>query len=115
MTNELTVLNALQSVLIANVNQYLTEGWTQLTSKNVILEWPEVEAMTADTTVFINGNYAEYEELATINDASTFTVSVFPMVKQQSDHKALHILQRYLSGHTQEHGSEPYRRLHDDH
>lgn len=98
MTNELTVLNALQSVLIANVNQYLTEGWTQLTSKNVILEWPEVEAMTADATVFINGNYAEYEELATINDASTFTVSVFLMVKKDTKSNLTTKLYTYFNG-----------------
>ena len=59
MTNELTVLGALKSVLIANVNQYLQEGWTQLANKNVIMEWPEVEGMTDDVTVFINGNYGE--------------------------------------------------------
>lgn len=84
MTSELTVLTALKSVLVANVNQYLQQGWTTLTNKNVIFEWPEVEAMTADATVFINGNYAEYEELATINDVSTFTISVFLMVKRDT-------------------------------
>jgi len=84
MTNELTVLEALQSVLISNVNQYLQEGWTQLTNKNVIMEWPAVEDMTADATVFINGNYGEFEELTTLTDASTFTISIFLMVKRDT-------------------------------
>ena len=98
MTSELTVLTALQSVLVANVNQYLQEGWTTLTNKNVIFEWPEVEAMTADATVFINGNYAEYEELATINDVSTFTISVFLMVKRDTQSNLTTKMYTYFNG-----------------
>ena len=98
MTNELTVLQAIQTVLISNVNQYLEQGWTALSAKNVIMEWPDVDNMTDDVTVFLNGNYAEYEELATINDASTFTVSVFLMVKRDTKSNLTTKLYTYFNG-----------------
>ena len=98
MTNELTVLGALKGVLIANVNQYLQQGWTQLANKNVIMEWPEVEGMTDDVTVFINGNYGEYEELTTLTDASTFTISVFLMVKRDTRANLATKMYTYFNG-----------------
>lgn len=98
MTNELTVLEAIQSVLISNVNQYLDEGYTALSSNNVIMEWPDVDGMKDDVTVFINGNYAEYEELATINDQSTFTVSIFLLVKRDTISNLTTKMYRYFNG-----------------
>lgn len=98
MTNELTVLEAIQSVLISNVNQYLDQGYTALSSNNVIMEWPDVDSMTDDVTVFLNGNYAEYEELATINDLSTFTVSVFLMVKRDTRSNLTTKMYKYFNG-----------------
>ena len=98
MTNELTVLEALQSVLIANVNQYLAEGYTQLSSANVLMEYPDVDKMPSDVTVFINGNYAEYEELATINDQSTFVVSVFLIVKRDTQSNLTTKMYTYFNG-----------------
>lgn len=98
MTNELTVLEAMKSVLVSDVNKYLAEGWTQLTADNVVMEWPEVEGMTDDVTVFINGNYAEYEELATTNDQSTFTVSVFLMVKRDTKLNLTQKMYTYFNG-----------------
>ena len=98
MTNELTVLEAMKSVLVSDVNKYLAEGWTQLTTDNVVMEWPEVEGMTDDVTVFINGNYAEYEELATTNDQSTFTVSVFLMVKRDTRSNLTQKMYTYFNG-----------------
>lgn len=98
MTNELTVLEAMKSVLVSDVNKYLAEEWTQLTTNNVVMEWPEVEGMTDDVTVFINGNYAEYEELATTNDQSTFTVSVFLMVKRDTRSNLTQKMYTYFNG-----------------
>ena len=98
MTNELTVLEAIQSVLISNVNQYLDQGYTTLSSNNVIMEWPDVDSMTDDVTVFLNGNYAEYEELATINDLSTFTVSVFLLVKRDTISNLTTKMYKYFNG-----------------
>lgn len=98
MINELTVLEALQSVLVSDVNQFLAEGWTQLTTNNVVLEWPDVDGMKDDVTVFINGNYAEYTELATTNDESTFTVSVFLMVKRDTKLNLTQKMYRYFNG-----------------
>lgn len=98
MTNELTVLEALQAVLVTDVNQYLSEGWTNLSYENVIMEWPDVDGMTGDVTVFLNGNYAEYEELATINDQSTFTVSLFLMVKRDKRTSLTEKMYRYFNG-----------------
>ena len=98
MTNELTVLEAIQSVLISNVNQYLDEGYTSLSSNNVIMEWPDVDGMKDDVTVFINGNYAEYEELATTNDQSTFTVSIFLLVKRDTISNLTTKMYKYFNG-----------------
>ncbi len=98
MTNELTVLEAIQSVLISNVNQYLDEGYTPLSSNNVIMEWPDVDGMKDDVTVFINGNFAEYEELATTNDQSTFTVSIFLLVKRDTISNLTTKMYRYFNG-----------------
>lgn len=98
MINELTVLEALQSVLVSDVNKFLAEGWTQLTTNNVVLEWPDVDGMKDDVTVFINGNYAEYTELATTNDESTFTVSVFLMVKRDTKLNLTQKMYRYFNG-----------------
>lgn len=98
MINELTVLEALQSVLVSDVNDFLEEGWTRLTTDNVVLEWPDVDGMKDDVTVFINGNYAEYEELATTNDQSTFTVSVFLMVKRDTKLNLTQKMYRYFNG-----------------
>ena len=98
MINELTVLEALQSVLVSDVNQFLAEGWTQLTTNNVVLEWPDVDGMKDDVTVFINGNYAEYTELATTNDESTFTVSVFLMVKRDTRSNLTQKMYTYFNG-----------------
>ncbi len=98
MINELTVLEALQSVLVSDVNKFLAEGWTRLTTDNVVLEWPDVDGMKDDVTVFINGNYAEYEELATTNDQSTFTVSVFLMVKRDTKLNLTQKMYRYFNG-----------------
>lgn len=98
MINELTVLEALQSVLVSDVNKFLAEGWTRLTTDNVVLEWPDVDGMKDDVTVFINGNYAEYTELATTNDESTFTVSVFLMVKRDTKLNLTQKMYRYFNG-----------------
>lgn len=98
MTNELTVLEAIQTVLISNVNQYLEQGWTALSANNVLMEWPDVDNMTDDVTVFLNGNYAEYEELATINDVSTFTVSVFLLVKRDTVSNLTIKMYKYFNG-----------------
>ena len=98
MTNELTILEALQNVLISDVNQYLPEDCTPLSCKNVIMEFPSVDDMPSDATVFINGNYAEYEELATINDVSTFTVSIFLIVKRDTKRALTVKMYKYFNG-----------------
>lgn len=98
MTNELATLEALRDVLIDEVNPYLPVDYTKLSSKNVLFEFPDSDTMPSDVTVFINGNYAEYEELATINDSATFTVSVFLIVKRDTKVNLTRKMYTYFNG-----------------
>lgn len=98
MTNELTILEALKTVLITDVNNYLPEQCTPLSCKNVVFDYPDVDNMPSDVTVFVNGNYAEYTELATINDESTFTVSVFLIVKRDTKSNLTEKMYKYFNG-----------------
>lgn len=84
MTNEMTILEGLRSVIINDVNQYLPQEFRHLDEHNVVIEFPDPDSMPADVAVFIQGNNASYEPLATTNDDSTFTVSVFVMVKRDT-------------------------------
>lgn len=84
MTNEMTVLNGLKTVIINDVNQYLPQAFRHLDEHNVVIEFPDPDNMPSDVAVFIQGNSASYEPLATTNDDSVFTVSVFVMCKRDT-------------------------------
>ena len=84
MINEINILEAVQTVLRRDVNQYLPEGVEDLVDEDVQIEFPSVDLMRTDKMLFIQPNYAEYSSLATTNDASNFTVSVFLICKRDT-------------------------------
>ena len=98
MTNEMTILNGLRNVIVSDVNQYLPAEYRQLSEQNVVLEFPDPDNMPADVAVFIQGNSADYESLATTNDASSFTVSVFVMVKRDAAINLTQKMYTYFNG-----------------
>ena len=82
MKNELTVLTQLQSCIVTNLNTYLPEGLTAISQDNVAIKWPNTDQMKKRVMFFIQADYAEYEDLATTNDLSSFRVKVFILCKR---------------------------------
>ena len=82
MTNEQTVIEALRDTILQDVNNYLPEELAGITDKQVLIDFPDVDQMAKGTMIYIQPNYAEYEALATTNDRSVFTLSVFLLCKR---------------------------------
>ena len=82
MKNELTVLTQLKSCIVANLNTYLPTGLTAISSDNVEIRWPTTDQMKKRVMFYIQPDYAEYEDLATTNDVSSFHVKVFILCKR---------------------------------
>ena len=82
MKNELTVLTKLKSCIVTNLNTYLPSGLTAITGDNVAIRWPTTDQMKRRVMFYIQPDYAEYEDLATTNDVSSFHVKVFILCKR---------------------------------
>ena len=82
MKNELTVLTKLKDTIVAHLNDYLATGLTTINVDNVAIKWPSVDQMKKRVMFYIQPDYAEYEDLATTNDLSTFQVKVFIFCKR---------------------------------
>ena len=82
MVNELTVIEALETTIEGNINTYIVEGLPALSSANVTIDFPDVDSMPKDVMIYLYPNYAQYEPLATRNDRSYFTVSIFLLCKR---------------------------------
>ena len=77
MTNELSILNRLKTVIQTQLNGYLPEGFDQIGERNVIIDIPDTDQMPMKTMLYIQPNWANYESLSTESDASTFNMAVF--------------------------------------
>lgn len=84
MVNEQTVLNALQNVLINEVNQYLDPEYTRLSEANVLRDIPSVDRMPADSAVYIIEDRAEFEPRTTCSDVSTMHVDITIIAKRDT-------------------------------
>lgn len=82
MTNEQTVIEALRDTILGEINNYLPEELAGITDKQVVIDFPDVDQMAKGIMIYIQPNYAEYEALATTNDRSVFTLSVFLLCKR---------------------------------
>ncbi|MBQ7644252.1 MAG: hypothetical protein IJS84_04420 [Spirochaetales bacterium] len=77
MRNELTILNALKSVIQEQLNGHLEEGFDSIGERNVAVDFPDLDLMPMKTMLYIQPNWANYESLSTESDASTFNMAVF--------------------------------------
>jgi len=82
MKNELTVLHQLKDVIENNLNDYLAEGLSPITSDNVLLKFPNPDDMPKRVMFYIVPDWAEYENLATTNDSVEFHVTIFILCKR---------------------------------
>jgi len=82
MKNELTVLMKLKDTIVEHIGDYLASSLTIVTEDNVAIKWPSVDQMKKRVMFYIQPDYAEYEDLATTNDLSTFHVKVFIFCKR---------------------------------
>ena len=88
MTNELSILNRLKTVIQTQLNSYLPEGFDQIGERNVIIDIPDTDQMPMKTMLYIIPNWADYEALTTENDACTFNIAVF-IVCHKDSHSSL--------------------------
>ena len=88
MTNELSILNRLKTVIQTQLNGYLPEGFDQIGERNVIIDIPDTDQMPMKTMLYIIPNWADYEALTTENDACTFNIAVF-IVCHKDSHSSL--------------------------
>lgn len=84
MKNELTVLNALQTVIQGQLNEHLSEGLPTISDRNVSIDFPDTDLMPMKTMLYIQPNWADYENLSTESDLSTFGISVFIVCKKDT-------------------------------
>ena len=84
MRNELTILNAMKSVIHGQLNTYLDENLDPIGDRNVVIEFPDTDQMPMKTMLYIQPNWANYETLTTESDDSTFNIAVFVICKKDS-------------------------------
>lgn len=84
MVNELTIIEAMETTIEDNINTYIDNHLPNLSAANVRIDFPDVDSMPRDVMIYLHPNYAQYETLATTNDRSLFTVSVYLLCKRDS-------------------------------
>ena len=84
MINELTIIEKMEKTIEDNINTYIEGDVPYLSAANVTIDFPDVDQMPRDVMIYLHPNYAEYENLATTNDRSVFTVAVFLLCKRDT-------------------------------
>ena len=84
MKNELTILNALAGVLQNQLNGYLTQELSPIGERNVAIDFPDTDLMPMKTMLYIQPNWANYENLSTESDLSTFGIAIFIVCKKDT-------------------------------
>ena len=97
MTNELSILNRLKTVIQTQINSYLPEGFDQIGERNVIIDIPDTDQMPMKTMLYIIPNWADYEALTTDNDACTFNIAVFIVCHKDSHNSLTTKIHTYFS------------------
>lgn len=88
MVNEITIMRALKEVIETELNNYTDDSLDNIDTKNVIIDFPNVDLMTKKTCIFIQPNYGEYENLSTNSDDSSFSMNIFILCKRDK-HESL--------------------------
>lgn len=84
MINEMTVIEQMQAVIIAHLNEYLPEQMAEISEGQVKIEFPDVDKMPFSTMIYVYPNYAEYDELTTCSDDALLRISVFLLCKRDT-------------------------------
>ena len=84
MKNELTILNALAGVIRHQLNGYLMHNLSPISERNVTIDFPETDQMPMKTMLYIQPNWANYENLSTESDLSTFGIALFIVCKKDT-------------------------------
>lgn len=97
MRNELTILNALKSVMQEQLNGHLEEGFDPIGERNVAVDFPDLDLMPMKTMLYIQPNWANYESLSTESDASTFNMAVFIVCRKDKQENLTRKVYGYFS------------------
>lgn len=84
MRNELTILNALKTVVQTQLSDYLPNTLDSIGERNVAIDFPETDQMPMKTMLYIQPNWANYENLSTESDLSVFGITVFIVCKKDT-------------------------------
>lgn len=84
MRNELTILNALKTVIQTQLSSYLQENLGSIGEHNVAIDFPDIDLMPMKTMLYIQPNWANYENLSTESDLSTFGIALFIVCKKDT-------------------------------
>ena len=84
MRNELTILNAMKSVMQSQLNSYLAQDLSPIGERNVAIDFPDTDQMPMKTMLYIQPNWANYDALTTESDDSTLNIAVFIICRKDS-------------------------------
>ena len=84
MKNELSILNALAGVIQRQLNGYLEQDLSPISERNVAIDFPDTDQMPMKTMLYIQPNWANYENLSTESDLSTFGIALFIVCKKDT-------------------------------
>jgi len=80
----MTVIEGLRGAIINGINDHLpqSEVLAPLGEENVLIDFPDTDRMPKSTMLYIQPNWAEFENLSTESDSSLFSVAVFILCKR---------------------------------
>ena len=84
MINELKVMEKLREVIEKELNDYLDDEFQGLVPGQVLIEFPNVDKMPYPVMVYIQPDYAEYEDQTICADKATFRLAVFLLCKRDT-------------------------------
>ena len=85
MTNELTVLEALQTVIETELSDFLPSTKSDPEPEyGVVIDFPDVDQMPKKNMFYLQPDYAEFSNMAVQSDLSEFKISVFILCKRDS-------------------------------
>lgn len=82
-TNELDVMDRLVEVIQTHLNEYLPEGYS-IVPGQVILDFPDVDKMPYNVSIYVQPEYSENEPLTDCSDEVAFRLVVFVLCKRDT-------------------------------
>lgn len=87
MISELQILNQLKKVIGEQLNEYLTADeensglLEEISEANVIIDFPDIDNMPKNTTIYIQPDYEEVEDLSVITDFTRMRLLIYIICK----------------------------------